>query len=222
MPIRRPAQAGRHDFGLDRRPPVLQYGIMLRSCSGAATELVRQPRCKGHPRSSTTRPVRCRSSSARREHRWLVAIAMGLAHAVMRGTFESTVAHDPRADRASRCPSSGWARSSTREQSRLHSERSGVPRARLHAESRRIRGQWFLHCCSPRRRLGLYIGFSGRAFLRSSLIEAPERGLRAAPRAPRALTERRVAVPHVLRTSMITFVSPSAYRLGALVAGARC
>jgi peptide/nickel transport system permease protein len=63
----------------------------------------------------------------------------------------------------------------------------------------------------------LYIGFYGRV-LRSSLIETQNEDYVRTARA-KGITERRVLVRHVLRTSMISFVSLLGLDFGALVAG---
>ena len=63
----------------------------------------------------------------------------------------------------------------------------------------------------------LYIGFYGRV-LRSSLIDAQNEDFVRTARS-KGLTERRVLIRHVLRTSMITFVSLFGLDFGALVAG---
>jgi peptide/nickel transport system permease protein len=63
----------------------------------------------------------------------------------------------------------------------------------------------------------LYIGFYGRV-LRSSLLEVYNEDYVRTARA-KGLTERRVLFRHVLRTSMITFVSLFGLDFGALVGG---
>jgi peptide/nickel transport system permease protein len=63
----------------------------------------------------------------------------------------------------------------------------------------------------------LYIGFYGRV-LRSSLLEVYDEDYVRTARA-KGLTERRVLFRHVLRTSMITFVSLFGLDFGALVGG---
>ena len=63
----------------------------------------------------------------------------------------------------------------------------------------------------------LYIGFYGRV-LRSSLLEVQNEDYVRTARA-KGLTERRVLLRHVLRTSLITFVSLFGLDFGALVGG---
>jgi peptide/nickel transport system permease protein len=63
----------------------------------------------------------------------------------------------------------------------------------------------------------LYIGFYGRV-LRSSLIEVQNEDYVRTARA-KGLSEPRVLFRHVLRTSMITFVSLFGLDFGALVGG---
>ena len=63
----------------------------------------------------------------------------------------------------------------------------------------------------------LYIGFYSRV-LRSSLLEGQDADFVRTARS-KGLTERRVLLRHVLRTSMITFVSLFGLDFGALVAG---
>jgi peptide/nickel transport system permease protein len=78
--------------------------------------------------------------------------------------------------------------------------------------------QWFLRLLFPWLTLSvLYIGFYGRV-LRSSLIEAQNEDFVRTARS-KGLTERRVLIRHVLRTSMITFVSLFGLDFAALVAG---
>ena len=65
---------------------------------------------------------------------------------------------------------------------------------------------WFKQLLFPWLTLSvLYIGFYGRV-LRSSMIEAQNEDFVRTARS-KGLTERRVLLRHVLRTSMITFVS---------------
>jgi peptide/nickel transport system permease protein len=78
--------------------------------------------------------------------------------------------------------------------------------------------QWFLHLLFPWITLSvLYIGFYGRV-LRSSLIDSQSEDFVRTARS-KGLTERRVLGRHILRTSMITFVSLFGLDFAALVAG---
>jgi len=103
-------------------------------------------------------------------------------------------------------------------QSRLHSELFSWVPALGYTPITSDPWQWFLHLLFPWLTLSvLYIGFYGRA-LRSSLIAAQIEDFVRAARS-KGLTERRVLFRHVLRTSMITFVSLFGLDFGALVAG---
>jgi peptide/nickel transport system permease protein len=78
--------------------------------------------------------------------------------------------------------------------------------------------QWFLHLLFPWLTLSvLYIGFYSRV-LRSSLIDTENEDFVRTARS-KGITERRVLFRHVLRNSMITFVSLFGLDFGALVAG---
>jgi peptide/nickel transport system permease protein len=187
----------RHDFGLDRPAPV-QYGIMMRKLFwsrdltsfvfGAAIIWV------------------------------VVAIAMGLAAAVMRGTFV-----DPLLMILGLIGISMpvfWLGEVVNlvTQSRLHGELFSWVPALGYTPITSDPWQWFLHLLFPWLTLSvLYIGFYGRV-LRSSLIEAQNEDFVRTARS-KGLTERRVLFRHVLRTSMITFVSLFGLDFGALVAG---
>jgi peptide/nickel transport system permease protein len=79
-------------------------------------------------------------------------------------------------------------------------------------------GLWFRHLVIPWITLAiLYIGLYSRV-LRAALIESESQDFVRTARA-KGLAPRRVLVRHVLRTSMITFVSLFGLDLGALVAG---
>jgi peptide/nickel transport system permease protein len=78
--------------------------------------------------------------------------------------------------------------------------------------------QWFLHLIIPWITLAvLYAGFYGR-ILRSALVEVETEDFVRTARA-KGLTEREVLLRHMLRASMITYVSLFALDFGALVAG---
>src|SRR6266700_2424328 len=77
---------------------------------------------------------------------------------------------------------------------------------------------WFEHLIIPWIVLSvLYIGFYARV-LRANLIEVASEDYVRTARA-KGLSERRVLIKHMLRTSMITFVSLFGLDFGALVAG---
>jgi peptide/nickel transport system permease protein len=78
--------------------------------------------------------------------------------------------------------------------------------------------QWFLHLIIPWITLSvLYIGFYARV-LRANLIEVQSEDFVRTARA-KGLSPRRVLVRHMLRTSMITFVSLFGLDLGVLIGG---
>jgi peptide/nickel transport system permease protein len=78
--------------------------------------------------------------------------------------------------------------------------------------------QWFLHLIIPWLTLSvLYIGFYARV-LRASMLDVANEDFVRTARA-KGLSERRVLVHHVLRTSMITFVSLFGLDFGVLVGG---
>src|ERR671925_216333 len=79
-------------------------------------------------------------------------------------------------------------------------------------------GQWFLHLIIPWITLSvLYIGFYARV-LRANLLDAANEDFVRTARA-KGLSERRVLIHHMLRTSMITFVSLFGLDFGVLVGG---
>jgi peptide/nickel transport system permease protein len=78
--------------------------------------------------------------------------------------------------------------------------------------------QWFLHLIIPWLTLSvLYIGFYARV-LRANLLEVENEDYVRTARA-KGLSERRVLIKHMLRTSMITFVSLFGLDFGILVGG---
>ena len=78
--------------------------------------------------------------------------------------------------------------------------------------------QWFLHLVIPWITLSvLYIGFYARV-LRANLLDVENEDYVRTARA-KGLTERQVLVKHMLRTSMITFVSLFGLDFGILVGG---
>ena len=78
--------------------------------------------------------------------------------------------------------------------------------------------QWFLHLVIPWLTLSvLYIGFYARV-LRANLLDAANEDFVRTARA-KGLSERNVLVRHMLRTSMITFVSLFGLDFGVLVGG---
>src|SRR5438270_3931593 len=78
--------------------------------------------------------------------------------------------------------------------------------------------QWFLHLIIPWLTLSvLYIGFYARV-LRANLLDVENEDYVRTARA-KGLSERRVLIKHMLRTSMITFVSLFGLDFGVLVGG---
>src|SRR6266571_4884795 len=78
--------------------------------------------------------------------------------------------------------------------------------------------QWFLHLIIPWVTLSvLYIGFYARV-LRANLLDVANEDYVRTARA-KGLSERRVLIKHMLRTSMITFVSLFGLDFGVLVGG---
>src|SRR5437879_663780 len=78
--------------------------------------------------------------------------------------------------------------------------------------------QWFLHLIIPWISLSiLYIGFYARV-LRANLLDVANEDYVRTARA-KGLSERRVLLKHMLRTSMITFVSLFGLDFGVLVGG---
>jgi peptide/nickel transport system permease protein len=79
-------------------------------------------------------------------------------------------------------------------------------------------GQWFLHLVIPWLTLSvLYIGFYARV-LRANLLEVESEDYIRTAKA-KGLSPRRVLVRHMLRTSLITFVSLFGLDFGVLVGG---
>jgi len=208
----------RHDFGLDRPAPV-QYGIMMRKLfwSRDLTSFVNRG-AKVIPQITDAAPVTLSLVFGAAIIWVVVAIAMGLAAAVMRGTFV-----DPLLMILGLIGISMpvfWLGEVVNlvTQSRLHGELFSWVPALGYTPITSDPWQWFLHLLFPWLTLSvLYIGFYGRV-LRSSLIEAQNEDFVRTARS-KGLTERRVLFRHVLRTSMITFVSLFGLDFGALVAG---
>ena len=208
----------RHDFGLDRPAPV-QYGIMMKKLfwSRDLTSFVNRG-AKVIPQITDAAPVTLSLVFGAAIIWVVVAIAMGLAAAVMRGTFV-----DPLLMILGLIGISMpvfWLGEVVNlvTQSRLHSELFSWVPALGYTPITSDPWQWFLQLLFPWLTLSvLYIGFYGRV-LRSSLIEAQNEDFVRTARS-KGLTERRVLFRHVLRTSMITFVSLFGLDFGALVAG---
>jgi peptide/nickel transport system permease protein len=208
----------RHDFGLDRPAPV-QYAIMMKKLfwSRVLTSFVNRG-AKVIPQLTDAAPVTLSLVLGAAIIWVVVAIAMGLAAAVMRGTFV-----DPLLMILGLIGISMpvfWLGEVVNlvTQSRLHAELFSWVPPLGYTPITSDPWQWFLRLLFPWLTLSvLYIGFYGRV-LRSSLIEAQNEDFVRTARS-KGLTERRVLFRHVLRTSMITFVSLFGLDFGALVAG---
>ena len=211
-------QQVRHDFGLDRPLPV-QYGIMMKKLfwSRDLTSFVNRG-AKVIPQITDAAPVTLSLVIGAAIIWVFFAIAMGLTAAVMRGTFV-----DPTLMIIGLIGISiptFWLGEVINlvTQSRLHDELfSWLPPLGYIPFTTSPVG-WFKCLIFPWITLSvLYIGFYGRV-LRSSILEGQEEDFVRTARA-KGLTERRVLIRHVLRTSMITFVSLLGLDFGALVAG---
>ena len=208
----------RHDFGLDR-PLAVQYGIMMKKLfwSRDLASFVNRG-VKVVPQITDAAPVTLSLVFGAAVIWVVVAIAMGLAAAVMRGTFV-----DPLLMILGLIGISMpvfWLGEVVNlvTQSRLHGELFSWVPPLGYTPLTANPWHWFLHLLFPWLTTAvLYIGLYGRV-LRSSLIDAQNEDFVRTARA-KGITERRVLVRHVLRTSMITFVSLFGLDFGVLVAG---
>jgi peptide/nickel transport system permease protein len=208
----------RHDFGLDRPLPV-QYAIMMKKLfiTRDLTSFVNRG-VKVVPQVTSTAPVTLSLVFGAAIIWVVVAIALGLAAAVMRGTFV-----DPLLMILGLIGISMpvfWLGEVVNlvTQSRLHGEVFSWVPPLGYVPLTESPWQWFLHLLFPWLTLSvLYIGFYSRV-LRSSLIDTENEDFVRTARS-KGITERRVLFRHVLRNSMITFVSLFGLDFGALVAG---
>jgi peptide/nickel transport system permease protein len=210
--------AVRHDFGLDRPFPV-KYAIMMKKLfwSRDLTSYVNRGALV-IPQITSAAPVTMSLVLGAAVIWVLVSIAIGLAAAVFRGTIV-----DPLLMVLGLVGISMpvfWLGEVVNlvTQSSLHgSVFSWVPPlGYTPLTSDPI--MWAKQLLFPWITLSiLYIGFYGRV-LRSSLLEVYNEDYVRTARA-KGLTERRVLVRHVLRTSLITFVSLFGLDFGALVGG---
>jgi peptide/nickel transport system permease protein len=210
--------AVRHDFGLDRPLPV-QYVLMMKKLfiSRDLTSFVNRG-SKVLPQIQAATPVTL-SLVIGAAIIWVVfAIAMGLAAAVFRGTFL-----DPLLMVIGLIGISMpvfWLGEVVNliTQDRLHgSIFSWVPPLG-YTPLTSDPVMWFEQLLFPWLTLSiLYIGFYGRV-LRSSLIEAQNEDFVRTARS-KGISERRVLLRHVLRTSLIVFVSLFGLDFAALVGG---
>ena len=208
----------RHDFGLDRPLPV-QYVLMMKKLfiTRDLTSFVNRG-AKVIPQIVDAAPVTFSLVFGAAIIWVVVAIAMGAGGGRHARDVRRSPAHDPRADRhldagllAGRGRQPHHAEPPSRPAvlvvaaTRVHALHAG-PVGMVHAPDLPL-----AHA------LGGYIGFYGRV-LRSSLIDGENEDFVRTARA-KGLTERRVLIRHVLRTSMITFVSLFGLDFGAIVAG---
>jgi peptide/nickel transport system permease protein len=210
--------AVRHDFGLDRPAPV-QYVLMMKKLfvTRDLTSFVNRGN-RVIPQITAAAPVTLSLVLGAAVLWVVVAIAMGLAAAVFRGTVI-----DPLLMILGLIGISMpvfWLGEVVNliTQSRLHgSVFSWVPPlgyTPLTSDPL----MWFKQLIFPWITLSiLYIGFYGRV-LRSNLLEAQNEDFVRTARA-KGISERRVLLRHVLRTSLITFGSLFGLDFAALVGG---
>jgi peptide/nickel transport system permease protein len=210
--------AVKHEFGLDRPFPI-QYGLMMKKLfvTRDLTSFVNRGQLV-LPQIEAATPVTL-SLVVGAAIIWVVfAIAMGLAAAVFRGTFV-----DPLLMAVGLIGISMpvfWLGEVVNliTQDRLHgSVFSWVPPLGYTAITSDS-FMWFKQLLLPWITLSiLYIGFYGRV-LRSSLIDAQSEDFVRTARS-KGISERRVLFRHVLRTSLIVFVSLFGLDFAALVGG---
>ena len=208
----------KHEFGLDRPFPI-QYGLMMKKLfiTRDLTSFVNRGSLV-LPQIEAATPVTL-SLVIGAAIIWVVfAIAMGLAAAIFRGTFI-----DPLLMVIGLIGISMpvfWLGEVVNliTQDRLHaSVFSWVP-ALGYTPITQDPFMWFKQLLFPWITLSiLYIGFYGRV-LRSSLIESQNEDFVRTARS-KGISERRVLFRHVLRTSLIVFVSLFGLDFAALVGG---
>ena len=208
----------RHDFGLDRPLPV-QYVIMMKKLFWSRDLASFTNRgAKILPQIEAATPVTLSLVIGAAIIWVFFAIVMGVLAAVMRGTFV-----DPLIMIIGLIGISMpvfWLGEVVNlvTQSRLHSELFFWLPPLGYIPFTTSPSGWFKCLLFPWITLSvLYIGFYSRV-LRSSILENQELDFVRTARS-KGLTEQRVLVKHVLRTSMITFVSLFGLDFGALVAG---
>ena len=211
--------AVRHDFGLDRPLPV-QYALMMKKLfiSRDLSSFVNRGE-KVIPQVADAAPVTL-SLVAGAAVLWIIlSIAMGLAAAVFRGTIIDPVLMILGLIGISMPVFWLGEVLNLITQSRLHDSWafSWVPPLG-YTPLAQDPWLWFKHLVIPWLTLSvLYIGFYGRV-LRSSLLDVQNEDYVRTARA-KGLSPRRVLIKHVLRTSMITYVSLFGLDFGALVGG---
>ena len=208
----------RHDFGLDR-PKAVQYLIMMKKLfiTRDLTSFVNRG-AEVIPQIADAAPVTL-SLVMGAAIIWVVmAIAMGTIAAVMRGTFV-----DPLLMVIGLIGISMpvfWLGEVVNliTQSRLHDELFSWLPPLGYTPFTEDPALWFKHLIFPWLTLSVaYIGLYGRV-LRASMVDTQNEDFVRTARA-KGIKEQRVMLRHVLRNSMIAFVSLLGLDFGALVAG---
>jgi len=208
----------RHDFGLDR-PKAVQYVIMMRKLfiSRDLTSFVNRG-AEVIPQIADAAPVTLSLVIGAVIIWVVVAIAMGTIAAVMRGTFV-----DPLLMVIGLIGISMpvfWLGEVVNliTQSRLHDELFSWLPPLGYTPFTEDPALWFKHLIFPWLTLSVaYIGLYGRV-LRASMVDTQNEDFVRTARA-KGIKEQRVMLRHVLRNSMIAFVSLLGLDFGALVAG---
>ncbi len=211
-------QQVRHDFGLDR-PKAVQYVIMMKKLfiTRDLTSFVNRG-AEVIPQITDAAPVTLSLVFGAVLIWVVVAIAMGTVAAVMRGTMV-----DPLLMVIGLIGISMpvfWLGEVVNliTQSRLHDELFSWLPPLGYTPITEDPALWFKHLIFPWLTLSVaYIGLYGRV-LRASMVDTQSEDFVRTARA-KGIKEQRVLLRHVLRNSMIAFVSLLGLDFGALVAG---
>ncbi len=211
-------QQVRHDFGLDR-PKAVQYAIMMKKLfiTRDLTSFVNRG-AEVIPQITDAAPVTLSLVFGAALIWVVVAIAMGTVAAVMRGTVV-----DPLLMVIGLIGISMpvfWLGEVVNliTQSRLHDELFSWLPPLGYTPITEDPALWFKHLIFPWLTLSVaYIGLYGRV-LRASMVDTQSEDFVRTARA-KGIKEQRVLLRHVLRNSMIAFVSLLGLDFGALVAG---
>ena len=211
-------QQVRHDFGLDR-PKAVQYAIMMKKLfiTRDLTSFVNRG-AEVIPQITDAAPVTLSLVFGAVLIWVVVAIAMGTVAAVMRGTVV-----DPLLMVIGLIGISMpvfWLGEVVNliTQSRLHDEFFSWLPPLGYTPITEDPALWFKHLIFPWLTLSVaYIGLYGRV-LRASMVDTQSEDFVRTARA-KGIKEQRVLLRHVLRNSMIAFVSLLGLDFGALVAG---
>ena len=211
-------QQVRHDFGLDR-PKAVQYAIMMKKLfiTRDLTSFVNRG-AEVIPQITDAAPVTLSLVFGAAFIWVVVAIAMGTVAAVMRGTVV-----DPLLMVIGLIGISMpvfWLGEVVNliTQSRLHDELFSWLPPLGYTPITEDPALWFKHLIFPWLTLSVaYIGLYGRV-LRASMVDTQSEDFVRTARA-KGIKEQRVLLRHVLRNSMIAFVSLLGLDFGALVAG---